>query len=161
MGKSGKPLTQNGLARMLKPLKITTENIRVGDEVLKGYVLKHFEEAFARYLPPEGELLHRYKCDEKGISKPFQTAAPNPDVAEQKSRKSANDGACSIVAVARGGNGAKTCVQCNETPDGAETLCHVDDVEVWLHPECEPFYRGSGKFASPPVRRIAAGRPNQ
>src|SRR5262249_23799052 len=60
MGKARKPLTPNRLASMLRPLKITTENIRVGDEVLKGYVFKHFEEPFARYLPPEGgsEPLH-------------------------------------------------------------------------------------------------------
>ena len=39
LGKSRKPLTQNGLARRLKPLGITSENIRIGDKVPKGYLL--------------------------------------------------------------------------------------------------------------------------
>ena len=45
-----KPLTQNRLARLLKPLAIAPENIQIGDKVPKGYVLERFKEAFARYL---------------------------------------------------------------------------------------------------------------
>jgi hypothetical protein len=56
MGKAGKPLTQKRLARMLRPLGITPENIHVGDKVPKGYVFAHFEEAFTRYLPPVTKL---------------------------------------------------------------------------------------------------------
>ena len=114
MGKAGKPLTQNKLARMLKPLGIAPENIYVGDEKRpKGYVFKHFEEAFTRYLPPEGasEPLKRYNADETGTSDLFQTAQPNPDVAVRKCEKSNNDGPCSGVAVAKGGSSEKTHVR--------------------------------------------------
>src|SRR6516225_37191 len=114
MGKAGKPLTQNKLARMLKPLGIVPENIYVGDEKRpKGYVFKHFEEAFTRYLPPEGasEPLKRYNADETGTSDLFQTAQPNPDVAVRKCEKSNNDGPCSGVAVAKGGSSEKTHVR--------------------------------------------------
>ena len=114
MGKAGKPLTQNKLARMLKPLGIVPENIYVGDEKRpKGYVFKHFEEAFTRYLPPEGasEPLNRYNADETGTSDLFQTAQPNPDVAVRKCEKSNNDGPCSGVAVAKGGSSEKTHVR--------------------------------------------------
>jgi Protein of unknown function (DUF3631) len=100
LGKSRKPLTQNGLARRLKPLGIAPENIRVGDKVPKGYVLARFEEAFSRYLP-DGQAskpLHRYKADEMGISEPFQTATNQSDVADRKCEKSNNGGQCSVVA---------------------------------------------------------------
>jgi hypothetical protein len=101
----GRKLTTNRLASMLRPLSLTTENIRIGDKVLKGYVFKHFMEAFERYLPPEGasEPLQRYNAVESGTSATFQTATPDPDVAVGKCQKSASDGHSSVVAVARGG----------------------------------------------------------
>jgi hypothetical protein len=99
MGKASKPLTQNKLARMLKPLKpkITTEDIWIGSttgKALKGYVFKHFEEAFARYLPQEGasEPRGREEADEMGTSDLFQTARLESDLADGKCEKSANDG---------------------------------------------------------------------
>jgi hypothetical protein len=53
MGKSGKPLTQNRLARTLKPLAIAPDHIDPKTRV-RGYKLSQFEEAFSRYLPSEG-----------------------------------------------------------------------------------------------------------
>ena len=52
-GKRGKPLTQNRLARMLEPLGIAPDHIDPETRV-RGYKLWQFEEAFSRYLPPEG-----------------------------------------------------------------------------------------------------------
>jgi putative DNA primase/helicase len=62
----GKAMTQNQLARALKPLGIAPELIRQGDNVTRGYMIGQFAEAFERYLAPEGAFkpLHRYKCDE-------------------------------------------------------------------------------------------------
>jgi Protein of unknown function (DUF3631) len=113
LGKSRKPLTQNRLARMLKPLGIAPENIRVGDKVPKGYVLARFEETLSRYLPSEGasEPLHRYKADEMGTSEPFQTATNQPDVADRKCEKSNNDGHCSGVADGKGDSGPRAQAQ--------------------------------------------------
>jgi putative DNA primase/helicase len=48
--KGGKPITQNGLALLLVPFTIAPDNIRVGDQVLKGYLLIQFQDAFERYL---------------------------------------------------------------------------------------------------------------
>jgi putative DNA primase/helicase len=47
----GKPLTQNGLARKLKPFGVYPKNIRVGAAVPKCYEICDFDDAFARYLP--------------------------------------------------------------------------------------------------------------
>src|SRR5262245_16481736 len=67
MGKTGKPLTQHRLARMLKPVRITAEPIRVIEKQVRGYVFAHFEEAFERYLPPKGDS----KC--QSVTNPTNT----------------------------------------------------------------------------------------
>src|SRR5215470_382074 len=96
------------VARELSPSwRMCAENIHVGDKVPKGYVFKHFEEAFTRYLAPEGvsKPLNRSNADEMGTSEPFQTAPTEPEGAVRKCEKSANDGHKSGRAVANGGNG--------------------------------------------------------
>jgi putative DNA primase/helicase len=50
----GKPISQNQLARLLKPLGIGPNVIRLGSETWRGYYLSQFAEAFERYLPQEG-----------------------------------------------------------------------------------------------------------
>ena len=57
-GKRGKPLTQNRLARMLKPLGIAPDHIDPETRV-RGYKLWQFEEAFLRHLPSERGLSSR------------------------------------------------------------------------------------------------------
>jgi hypothetical protein len=52
MGRSRKPLSQNMLARMLKPVGVTP--ILIGAGRVGGYLLTLFEDAFERYLAPEG-----------------------------------------------------------------------------------------------------------
>ena len=49
----GKPLTPNGLARLLKPFGIKSELIRKGQKVFRGYKKEMFKEAFIRYLGPD------------------------------------------------------------------------------------------------------------
>src|SRR5262249_37571763 len=59
--KGGRPLTQNQLARQLKPFEIIPRTIRAldgetfpgGKSTAKGYKLVNFEDAFDRYLPRE------------------------------------------------------------------------------------------------------------
>jgi Protein of unknown function (DUF3631) len=113
MGNSGKPLTQNKLARMLKPLGIIPQNIWMGSgtgKVLKGYVFAHFNEAFARYLLPEGcpKPLGREEADEMGTSSVFKPLGTNINLAVGKCEKPNNDGHPSDLAVARGGESTET-----------------------------------------------------
>jgi hypothetical protein len=50
----GKPMTKNTLARFVKPFGIKSGTIRLdGDRTAKGYYLAAFDDAFARYLPPQ------------------------------------------------------------------------------------------------------------
>lgn len=47
----GKGLTQNGLARLLKPFNIHSKTMRIGDDRRNGYELSAFKDAFKRYIP--------------------------------------------------------------------------------------------------------------
>jgi hypothetical protein len=55
-GRTGKPLTQNGLARLLKGFEIYPANVRTpSGTVVKAYTRQAFEETFRQYIPaPEG-----------------------------------------------------------------------------------------------------------
>jgi hypothetical protein len=94
-------------ARLLKPLAITSQNVRIGDSVVRGYYCHQFDEVFDRYLSGN-RLSNRYNAtnaDDTGTSDLFQSATADPDVALQKSQKSNNDGLCSGVALRKTGNG--------------------------------------------------------
>jgi putative DNA primase/helicase len=105
LGRNRKPLTQNGLARRLKPLAIAPDSVRVDEKrTPKGYYLHQFKDAFARYLGVEGgsEPQQRNNADETGTSEGFKSATAEPVVAVGKCEKSANDGPCCGVADEKG-----------------------------------------------------------
>ena len=53
MPRGGKPITQNGVARLLKPFAVFPRTVRIdGVETSKGYMANDLQEAFERYLPP-------------------------------------------------------------------------------------------------------------
>jgi hypothetical protein len=52
--RAGKPITKAQVARLLKPLRVSSGTIRLDDKcTAKGYYRRAFDDAFARYLPPE------------------------------------------------------------------------------------------------------------
>jgi putative DNA primase/helicase len=64
LGRSHKPLTQNGLARLLKPLGIGPSNIGPENSRARGYKREQFQDAFERYLSQNGDSeVHR--CTER------------------------------------------------------------------------------------------------
>ena len=114
-GKSGKPITQNKLARLLKPLGIAPQLVRLPGltDPVRGYIRAHFEEAFDRYLTPqepkEGSS-NRYSVTnpiDTGTSDIFQTVTSGPDVTDRKSEKSNNDGLCNCCNGCEGGKRAR------------------------------------------------------
>jgi hypothetical protein len=94
MGREGKKLTQNRLARMLKPLAIAPE--RVGPEAsrTRGYRRNAFETAFERYLDPLplSQPSNRPECDEIRVSRTSQPSSPESGWTVEKCEKSNNDG---------------------------------------------------------------------
>jgi Protein of unknown function (DUF3631) len=158
-GKARKPISKNQLARLLKDFHIKPDNVRVGSRVPKGYHRQQFEEAWQRYLTPQGasQPLQRYNLTAAGTSDAFQTATAEPDVAVQNGEKPPSNGHCSDVAVRIPDNAPvhaqaesdddleipaslKRCAQCNAGGDDLEP--HRDgDRLVWLHPECVRFWK--------------------
>jgi len=174
--KAGKPLSQNGLARLLKRLAIVPENIRVGDKVPKGYLLERFAEAFGRYLSSDRgfEPLQHHNAGEIRTSGTSQTATPKPDVADWKCEKRNNDAHCSGVAV-----GVPLSVRTDDaTPDfedgsqAADRRCDhcgfsgtaSDPLGVWNWPgrpdgpKSPPIRGFLGSFQGPPPRQHHASR---
>src|SRR5262249_39980063 len=107
MGKSGKQLTQNRLARMLKPLGIGPQKVGPEHARVSGYVHEHFREPFERYLGSEGgpqpdRRTERYEMRTSDIFKPD---SPEIGCPVAKCEKSNNDGLLSTCPVAKGPRG--------------------------------------------------------
>jgi hypothetical protein len=151
MGHNRKPLSQNMLARMLKPVGIAPETVRIGDKTPKAYLLAAFRDAFERYLAPEGgsQPQHRNKCDDSNTSEAFATATQASDVAVVKCEKSNNDELCCGVAVVEGVSGEERhspplgrCAQCNGDKADAPLVTGIGypPTGVHLHRECRRFW---------------------
>jgi uncharacterized protein DUF3631/primase-like protein/DNA primase RepB-like protein len=154
-GKSGKPISQNALARLLKKfsadgdIPIAPETIRIGTGTPKGYLLSQFRDAFTRYLvaTPSTQPQHRNTPTAAGTSTPFTTATPKNDVADGKCEKPLGRSDCCGVADEKGENGP-VCAHCQagpstEPPTDAPTVELTQDGGqlVWLHRECVRFWR--------------------
>ena len=105
--KTGKPLTPNQLARLLKPFDVApTGTIRVGNRTPKGYYRNQFEEPWRRYQAAEGvnEPPQRHNPTAAGTSGTFQSATTGIDVAVQNCEKPLQRSDCGVVAVQKRGN---------------------------------------------------------
>lgn len=90
----GKSLTQNALARRLKPYRIRPRTVRLDDgSTPKGYPLSGFEDAFSRYL---GDLNRHTATNRTGTG--FAGDFKPPHVADEKSPKPAPVNDCGGVA---------------------------------------------------------------
>jgi putative DNA primase/helicase len=100
--RNGKPLTANGLARLLKPFKTipTGKAIRIDEKTPRGYFREWFADAFARYLPPEtpSQSATLQQLNESAVSGEIQSATPPADVALEMGRKPAENLNCCSVA---------------------------------------------------------------
>ena len=113
MGKARKPLTQNMLARMLKPHGIAPGNVGPEDARVRGYKLSQFKEVFERYLPAEGvsQLHIRPERDEIRTSDILQPPSSDDGCAVEKREKPNNDGLLGTCAVVKGVSGKKAHVR--------------------------------------------------
>jgi len=110
LGRRHKPLTQNGLARLLKPLGIGPGNVGPENSRARGYKREQFQEAFERYLEPEGASeVHR--CTEGDEIKTSRISEPHSQVdgcALQECKNPNNNGLLGTCALPNGGNGQST-----------------------------------------------------
>jgi putative DNA primase/helicase len=138
-GKSEKPLTQNRLASLLRPLRIIPETVRAGARTARGYYLHQFTDAFTRYLG--SEPTQRHKPTAAGVSTAFQTVTPESDVTVQNRRKPSRPTGCVGVSARKAGNGTfATVCECCGGPETADNLIRphlVSGGQHWLHAGCK------------------------
>jgi hypothetical protein len=107
MGKSGKQLTQNKLARMLNGLRLGIAPRMTGpkDKRVSGYAQAQFKEAFERYLPSEGDsnLTTSHQAANTGTSDDFKPHTKGDGCEVGKREKSNNDGLVRGCEVGKGG----------------------------------------------------------
>jgi hypothetical protein len=120
LGRSKKPLTQNGLGRTLKDFKIrpTTVRPRSSTTAVRGYYLHQFEDAFARYLPgakkasdpantpipPVSDRNKSTNLGKKGESADFNPLQKDDLLRPENAENPSNSGFCEFVAVQSEGN---------------------------------------------------------
>jgi Protein of unknown function (DUF3631) len=173
-GRSGKPISQNALARLLKP--IAPENVRIGTEQKKGYERAKFQDAFDRYLDPEApsppsQPSHRPKCDEIRTSEAFATVPAKNGGTDGKCEKPNNDGlwdgwtdgkrggsrGIKDYPIPEGGRASPVCAVCKKS-DPPPNRVAIDGFDVWLHRECEDAYlKTLPTAAAEPAARTSGG----
>jgi len=98
--KGDRPLTVNGLAKLLENFKIKPGAHRFGMRTLQGYELQQFSEAFDRYLPaPLSQSATPQQINNGAASEEFQSTTLANDVAPQKPLKPKQDAECCGVVV--------------------------------------------------------------
>ena len=83
----GRNISAKQIANLLKPFEVRSTNMRDGYEVVKGYLVADFENAFQRYIAttPQNLPLHRYKPLQANIGAGFGVAGEEIDNATEKS----------------------------------------------------------------------------
>ena len=138
--KDGKPLSKAALGRQLTPLQILSGTIRFADgETLKGYYLEAFEDAFARYLPPENVTTSQ--AYSHGHCDAFQSVTPIAPVTLSKTSQPYGHSDCDGVTFSNPET-TSLCAQCGALGDdrGPVTEHKIGRQSVPLHQACYRFY---------------------
>jgi hypothetical protein len=142
-GQSGKPITQNKLARLLKPLGVSPKKVGPEKNRLNGYERKQFDDAFDRYLAPVTPLSNRTAGQPPEKSSTYEgvaTGQPENGCPVASSAKSFSHNEMSGCPVAQGGAGEESalCEVCGRP--GAHFHAYGNDVTAWLHPDCQAAF---------------------
>jgi hypothetical protein len=99
----GKAITQNGLARLLKPFGIISKILRDGEDVFRGYEARQFTDVFARYLPPtpDQSVTTLQTTPVKGLLE-IQSVTKSNNVTVEKRREATPVKRCNVVTVEKG-----------------------------------------------------------
>ena len=101
----GKGLTQNGLARLLKPFDVKSKTIRIDEGRRKGYELDGFMDAFKRYIPLISPISSVTPCQPNNINNldGKQSVTDKNDVTGEKQDNLLNLNDCHNVTDKKGG----------------------------------------------------------
>jgi hypothetical protein len=96
--RSGRPITKAQIARLLKPLRVSSGSIRLPDgSTPKGYYLAAFRDAFARYLHAENATTPQPQ-DFCGSAPDFKTPQGNGCGVSELAETPSSPAACGAVA---------------------------------------------------------------
>jgi Protein of unknown function (DUF3631) len=119
-GKAQKPMTDTGLAGLLRPYRIRSNTVRgEGSDRGKGYYLRSFEDAFSRYLP----LPQPFTRDNvtspgnAGGSEDFADVTNSICHGSDNGENASNSVVCNVVTGKKGGERGSAEI---EGPDDAE-----------------------------------------
>lgn len=114
-GKAAKPISQRQIAKLLSEFYIYPRDIRLPNEknILKGYLLEQFKDAFERYLstfPPVSCATVRQSSDINNLE-PNSAATSGPPVADDIGPNALKDKGCRAVADRNPPAGKGRCVR--------------------------------------------------
>ena len=102
----GKPMTPNGLARMLKPFDLKPRQVRIYGKQQRGYVIEDLEKVFTRYIP-RLKVSHPSQANKINRLDDFQSVTEESGVTLQNERKYAESLNCDTCDTLKGGNKGK------------------------------------------------------
>jgi uncharacterized protein DUF3631 len=139
--RNGKPMTANGLARMLGPFDILPSTKRAGSYTFKGYLYSDFTDAFASYLPDTTVTPSQVNND--GHCDALRTVTPESLVTLSKASQSNNDGHCDGVTLSRRGiNPEQRCDHCGRTGGDLQEI-YYGEASAMLHRGCQDAWRAA------------------
>jgi hypothetical protein len=108
----GARISPRSLARLLTPFGLRSRNLRLDDEVVKGYLREQFEEAWDRYLPPHPPFypLHPLQPASALGKPPDFYPLHDPNVADSKQASIPHEQTDVADVADRGGNRASPSV---------------------------------------------------
>jgi hypothetical protein len=130
----GKALTQNRLARILKPLGIGPDNVGPKTARVRGYKRDQFDEAFERYLA-DPNCTPAHNVDKPGTSSISELHTTDNGCAVGKSKKPNNGGLVGGCAVAK--EDQEVCDYCGHA---GGNLVSISGQSFRLHRACEGPY---------------------
>jgi len=101
--RTGKPITQNAVARLLNPFGVHPKQIRFDEGNKKGYELEFFAEVFSRFLEEGIQTDTPIQNNNDAGFSDFQTDTLDDDISVTDPRKVNNDAGCIGVSDWEGG----------------------------------------------------------
>jgi putative DNA primase/helicase len=135
--RNDKPVTPRQVAKLLEQFKVRPETIRIGNGTVKGYMLKDFGDAFARYTssqsvtPEQVNRINDLRSD--------QCVTRGGNVTDKNCQKSNDIKGCYVVTDGMTPQVQKgQCADCGEGERlGDEMLeAHTGACKSWLHRSC-------------------------
>jgi hypothetical protein len=101
--RKGKVITENWIARHLRGFGVGSRKIRIGEDVRQGYAREDFDEAWERYLQPQGDSKRNTGTTPEniGVSHDSETEHAEPVFHFESPQESNTGTVCSTVPLSQ------------------------------------------------------------